>query len=82
MATGVFAARYDACSTVVMQDDDLERLRRAYAEALQKYEEVAATLNRHILAQTEQNIEEMRREREARAQLDRARRLYLDALLG
>jgi hypothetical protein len=64
-----------------MQDDNLERLRQAYQEALEEYEAVASTLNRHILAQTELSSSEKRVERDARAQLELARRLYLGALI-
>ena len=62
-------------------DDNLERLREAYQKALEQYEDVAATLNRHILAQTEPSSSEKSVERAARAQLELARRLYLGALI-
>lgn len=60
---------------------DLDVLRRAYEQALIAYDGVTAELNRHVLSGTQPSHEELAREQRARAELDAARRLYLDAWL-
>ena len=59
--------------------EDLEILRTAYHDALVKYEGIASSLSRHVLAGTHPSPEELRVEREARLALDIARQQFLDA---
>jgi hypothetical protein len=60
---------------------DLDALKRAYERALIAYDGVTAALNRHVLNGTRPSHEELANERRARAELDAARRSYLDAWL-
>jgi len=60
---------------------DLMVLKRAYEQALIAYDGVTAALNRHVVNGTRPTHEELARERIARAELDAARRTYLDAWL-
>jgi hypothetical protein len=65
-----------------MQDvQELDVLKRAYERALVAYDGVTAALNRHVLHGTQPGDDELAQERRARAELDSARRLYLDAWL-
>jgi hypothetical protein len=59
--------------------DELEVLRRAYADALNEYEAISSSLSRHVLAGTTPSGEELEREQGARSALDSARRRFLDA---
>jgi multidrug resistance efflux pump len=61
--------------------EELDRLRIAYEQALATYEGISSALNRHMLLRTQPSAAELQREREARAQLDQARRCYFDAWL-
>jgi hypothetical protein len=61
--------------------EELNLLREAYEHALGSYEAIALALNRHLAAGTRPSAAELQRERDARAQLEQARRLFLDAWL-
>jgi hypothetical protein len=59
--------------------EDLDLLRGVYERALASFEAVSSTLNRNLLAGTHPSPEDLQRERDARADLERARGAYLDA---
>ncbi len=59
--------------------EELDLLRGKYERALGSYEAVVAMLNRHLAAGTGASAEDLRRERDARAVLETARREYLEA---
>ena len=59
--------------------EELEALRRAYADALLKYEAISSSLSRHVLAGTKPSREELQQEEEARRTLDSARLRFLEA---
>jgi hypothetical protein len=59
--------------------EDLDLLRATYERALAHYEAVCSARNRHVVAGTRPTSDDLRREHEARAVLDEARRVYLDA---
>jgi len=64
---------------VQMTGEELEILRKAYHEALIKYEGVAASLSRHVIAGTQPSSEELELEHYARQALDAARHRFLEA---
>ena len=59
--------------------DALNLLRERYEQALTKYETVCSALNHHMLEVTSPTAAQLRRESEARAALDAARRAYFEA---
>lgn len=61
--------------------EELKLLRDGYEKALASYEAIASVLNRHFVGGRRPSEIELQRERDARAELDRARRLFLDAWL-
>ena len=65
-----------------MTAEELEIPRKAYLDALMKYECIAASLGRHAAAGTRPSSEELKAEDEARLALDTARRRFLEAWRG
>ena len=61
--------------------EDLDLLRGMYERALASFQAVSLTLNRNLLAGTHPSPEDLQRERDARAELARARSAYLDACM-
>jgi hypothetical protein len=59
--------------------EELEALRKAYQDALMKYEGVAASLSRHVIAGARPSSEELELEHHARLALDAARARFLEA---
>jgi len=59
--------------------EELNLLRETYEHALASYEAACSAINRHLVAGTRPRSEDLQREQDARAVLDAARRLYLDA---
>jgi hypothetical protein len=53
--------------------DKLEILRKAYHDALLRYDGIAASLSRHMIAGTRPSAEELQHEETARLALDTAR---------
>jgi hypothetical protein len=62
-----------------MTAEELEILQKAYHEALIKYEAIAVSLSRHLIAGTQPSSEELELEHYARLALDAARQRYLEA---
>ena len=74
--------RYGACKHKHMGDaEELHLLRERYERALARYEAIALALNRHLATGTRPGEAELQRERDARADLERARSLFLDEWL-
>ncbi len=61
--------------------EELSLLRERYERALARYEAVCSVLNLHLAAGTQPTVEDFGNERDARVELDAARRAYLDAWL-
>jgi hypothetical protein len=59
--------------------EELNLLRETYERALVSYEAVCSTLNRQFAAGMRPSAEELEQERNARLELDAARRAYLEA---
>jgi hypothetical protein len=59
--------------------EELNLLRKRYEQALASYEGVCSALNRKLLAGTRPGSADVQREQDARAVLETARRLFLDA---
>ena len=58
--------------------EDLNLLRVRYEQALSSYEAVCSELNQYLRVGTQPMSADLKREEEARAALEAARRLYLD----
>ena len=68
----------DCCNTGSRTLEELERLKREYGDALAAYREVLAALDRQMDVGIPSR-EDIKRELDANARLDAARRAYLDA---